>query len=476
MTAGGGFPNQNNYVPIDPTKKYRVQFWARPVGGCDGLLYFSLRQFNDNQGTASQYNGGRSPYKPAGISHSAHNYNYGADAWGLYDFVWDASDWQPGMKYVQPEFLGNYSGSTGYWEIQGYTFTDASATESLYSAIQTEATTRASQTGDLYAQYTVKLDVNGKVSGFGLASTGPLGPGSLFEIRADKFAIVAPSGYGESPYPAFSVITAPTIVGGVTFQPGAYATQAFIFDAQITNAKIQNAAIDDAKIANLSAAKITTGTLDAARIATGSLDAKIANLDAAVIGSGYINAARINNASIANVSIGSAQIIDAAISSAKIADAAITSAKIGSLAVGTVNIAGNAVTVPVYAELTSIMTIVTVGTQTIISASIDSGGGPILICYSLNVVIGNSGTVLNYPVEIRVGSTVVKTHTLTRASSSVGASFNFNGVAYCPAPAAGSQLVQIYLNAGAMGNTVYFYPTGSAYSMGTYFYALGTKR
>ena len=40
------------------------------------------------------------------------------------------------------------------------------------SDITAEATTRATQTGQLFAQWTVKLDVNGYVSGFGLASTG----------------------------------------------------------------------------------------------------------------------------------------------------------------------------------------------------------------------------------------------------------------------------------------------------------------
>jgi len=125
-------------------------------------------------------------------------------------------------------------------------------------AIQTEATTRATQTGELFAQYTVKIDVNGKVSGFGLASTGPTGAGSTFEIRADKFSIAAPTGSAAG-YVPFSVLATSTVIGGVTFPAGVYAQRAFIQDLQVTSAKIANLAVDDAKIANLSAAKLTIG-------------------------------------------------------------------------------------------------------------------------------------------------------------------------------------------------------------------------
>ena len=59
----------------------------------------------------------------------------------------------------------------------------------------------------------------------------------------------------------FTILTAPTVIGGVTFPAGTYSTQAFVLDAQITNAKIANLAVDDAKIANLSASKLTAGSI-----------------------------------------------------------------------------------------------------------------------------------------------------------------------------------------------------------------------
>lgn len=116
------YPNQGNYIPIDRSKKYRTRFWARPVAATNGLLYFSLRQYLDAAGTEGPVNGGRSPYKPSGQNRTAHNATFGTDAWGEYSYIWEASDWQAGVQFVQPDFLDNYSGSAGYWEVQDFTF------------------------------------------------------------------------------------------------------------------------------------------------------------------------------------------------------------------------------------------------------------------------------------------------------------------------------------------------------------------
>jgi hypothetical protein len=137
---------------------------------------------------------------------------------------------------------------------------DVTDTETLSAAIQTEATTRASQTGDLYAQYTVKLDVGGKVSGFGLASTGPTGAGSLFEIRADKIAFAPPYGVSSSTILPFVV---DTVTGRVAMDG------AFIKTATIGTAAIENLAVTDAKIATLTASKLTSGEIVGKEITLG---------------------------------------------------------------------------------------------------------------------------------------------------------------------------------------------------------------
>lgn len=99
----------------------------------------------------------------------------------------------------------------------------------------------------LTAQYSVKLDVNNAVSGFGIASNTSLG--SRFYVRADRFAIGAPgvADINSDANVPFIVQTGSGSWGG----PGVY----------IKYAAISNASIDNAKILNLTAGKILTGSL-----------------------------------------------------------------------------------------------------------------------------------------------------------------------------------------------------------------------
>lgn len=174
------------------------------------------------------------------------------------------------------------------------------------AALTEEASVRAGADGALQAQYTVKIDNNGYVSGFGLASTAPVdaAPFSEFIVKADRFAIGSPQGE----IIPFVVQTTTTTINGETVTPGVYMDAAYIKNGTITSAKIGNAAIDDAKIANLSADKITTGSiaadrltanvisaanasvqeLDASRISTTNLSAKLATLDTAYVSNANI--------------------------------------------------------------------------------------------------------------------------------------------------------------------------------------------
>ena len=67
--------------------------------------------------------------------------------------------------------------------------------DGLYAAIQDEATTRAEETGELFAQKTLKIDLAGNVAGYGLsARVDPTGQyDSAFQVRADSFSIAAPT-------------------------------------------------------------------------------------------------------------------------------------------------------------------------------------------------------------------------------------------------------------------------------------------
>lgn len=130
------------------------------------------------------------------------------------------------------------------------------------AAIAQETAVRRSETGDLFAKYTVKVDLNGYVTGFGLAATENNGvPTSEFAVRADRFYVASPSGPGIAPAIPFTVQTTPVTINGVNVPPGVYITDGFIKNGTITNAKIANAAIDDAKVANLSASKIRAGSI-----------------------------------------------------------------------------------------------------------------------------------------------------------------------------------------------------------------------
>jgi hypothetical protein len=140
----------------------------------------------------------------------------------------------------------------------------------LTAALQAESTTRASVDTGLLAQYTVKADVNGYVSGFGLASTAKDStPSSTFAVRSDAFYIASPSGPGVAPAMPFIVRTTATTINGVSVPVGVYITDAFIQNGTITNAKIANLGVDTAKIADaaITSAKIGDAQIDSAKIA-----------------------------------------------------------------------------------------------------------------------------------------------------------------------------------------------------------------
>lgn len=97
------------------------------------------------------------------------------------------------------------------------------------------------------AEYTLRIDVGGEVSGFVVRSDlNDLGePASQVAFVADKFAIVGPGG-GEVP---FVVYASPTLVNGVTVPAGVYLKSAFIHEAMIQTAMIGDAQIDTLQIA-----------------------------------------------------------------------------------------------------------------------------------------------------------------------------------------------------------------------------------
>jgi hypothetical protein len=120
------------------------------------------------------------------------------------------------------------------------------------AAIQTEQTARVNADNTINTKYSVKIDTNGYVSGFGLISdANNATPRSDFIIRADRFAIGSPSGPSISPAVPFIVKTTPeTMADGTVIAPGVY--------------------IDYAMVKRLDGAFIFAGLLQASKIYTGS--------------------------------------------------------------------------------------------------------------------------------------------------------------------------------------------------------------
>lgn len=99
----------------------------------------------------------------------------------------------------------------------------------------------------LYAQYTLKVDVNGRISGFGLASSNVA---SAFAINADRFYIVSPDdpNYGDVGFVYNSGKSVDPETGTV-LPKGLYLKAAFIKNASIGTAKIADLAVNTLKIA-----------------------------------------------------------------------------------------------------------------------------------------------------------------------------------------------------------------------------------
>lgn len=179
--------------------------------------------------------------------------------------------------YFRPLLIANYSRTAGqtYFEYFKVETVDKVSTASVEES-------KISIDG-INAQYTIKLDVGGRVSGFGLMSSATQ---SDFAINADKFWIAPPTGTSKGKSP-FMVLSSPQTINGTVVPAGTYMDSTFIHKAAIDTAQIRDAAIK------------------------------------------------------------TAQIDDLAVKSANIDNLAVTTGKIANLAVDTLKIAGNAVTIPV---------------------------------------------------------------------------------------------------------------------------------
>lgn len=278
----------------------------------------------------------------------------------------------------------------------------------IRAALAEEATVRANVDGSLGAQWTLKTDVDGYISGFGFASTANNAtPTSEFIIRADKFMVVMP-GYGEH----------------VPFAIGPSGAE---FLGQLDWGNVYGSGRPE----NNATVGATIGVNLGGQITPSNVTTYIAN-------------AAIGNAQIANASITNAKIEDGNITTAKIANAAITNAKIGAAEVNTLHLAGNAVTVSSDATGSS--------TSAPISTTLNIPANQTLRIVAIGFLPGSSGgNVSSHRATVSInGNTLTQSsYASTYITSATG---DYNNVVKVVAPMTIVHTLNVF--GGASGTTV----------------------
>lgn len=214
--------------------------------------------------------------------------------WDMAALTVGGTDWMTGeIRGIRLDLVSD--ASTSVWEVDWVAIGLPTVTP-LSAALQIEADVRARETGELYAQYTVKTDVAGLVSGYGLASTANnAAPTSSFGVRASNF-FVAPPSVASATAPTenlykgfvwldtsvtpnvtrywtgsawvttpqvfpFVIQTSPTTINGVEVPPGVYIENAYMAQLVATRGQIGILAVDDARIASVAADKLVAGSI-----------------------------------------------------------------------------------------------------------------------------------------------------------------------------------------------------------------------
>ena len=286
----------------------------------------------------------------------------------------------------------------------------SSSITTLQSTVGTNSTsisTQASSINGLEAKYVVKIDNNGAVAGYGLASTANSAGNivSEFIVNADRFAIMRGGSNTTAASVPFVVQASSTTLNGVTVPAGVYMTDGFIKNGSIVNAKIGDAAIDNAKIANLDAGKINAGTISTSRL---NIDGSTLTSSGGVLQVNEINANKVTAGTLSS----SRLLLDGVTIDTNNAGRVI----IKDLGVNTLQIAGNAVTIPTSRVLATDFSLSTSYT-TILDLSWTSTGAPTVVFVVVNWEgFGNAGGYTG-SAELRHGSTVVKTFSLSGANN-----------------------------------------------------------
>lgn len=194
-----------------------------------------------------------------------------ADTTQWFVYEWDlanpdtgGTDWMDNTITALRVDLGSLTGAT--WEVDWIAIGKRGVSAPA-ATVQQEISTRASETGYLGAQWSVRMTAGNIAGGFGLSGTSAAGSSPMidFGVRANRFFIAPPEGSpGTIPnLIPFAVQTTAYVdpTTGETLAPGVYMSAAYIRDLEVALGRFQNAFITNAMIQNLSVSKLAGGSM-----------------------------------------------------------------------------------------------------------------------------------------------------------------------------------------------------------------------
>lgn len=169
--------------------------------------------------------------------------------------------------------------------------TQITTLQSSLGSLTTSLQVTASVVDGIQAKYTVKIDNNGYVTGYGLISTANNGvPTSQFTVLADRFAVIIPGQTARVPFIAGNLGGSPGVgINGALIVDGTITATALqarsvtadrIVAGSLTATELANLAVTGAKIADatITGAKIVAGSIAADRMSVSQLSAIAADL------------------------------------------------------------------------------------------------------------------------------------------------------------------------------------------------------
>ena len=232
---------RNANIPLIDGQIYRISCKYRNVSGT-GATYVGVAGIAANGSTWVAANGSNNPVSGQYYVDSDNTTSTALDE--AYGYICSAGTDTTGMtgvkklhascQFFRPLLITNFPNLAGSTQFDWFKVEAVDKTNT--ASIQTAQKT----INGISAQYTVKLDVGGRVSGFGLASA--VGQTSDFAVNADKFYIAPPSGTAKGVSP-FMVLTSAKTINGVSVPAGTYIEAAHIHNGSIDIAKIRTASI-----------------------------------------------------------------------------------------------------------------------------------------------------------------------------------------------------------------------------------------